>query len=111
MNDPFAARGKTNQLLQSHHKHGFWTPHRVLPFIALCLGLITSLFNAIWAEPFVLYRVCRGMCDDFDVNQDNWAAAFLIVVALLYHVPSGVCYVLIYCFLKIHHARSQKVKR
>jgi uncharacterized membrane protein YjjB (DUF3815 family) len=53
----------------------------------------------------VLVRECRGLCDDY--SGAEWIAAVtMIIPAMLFHVPSGICYTVIYFIVRRH----QKVR-
>ncbi len=75
---------------------------QLLPAVGVFLGVATAIGNLFVIEPFVIYRECRGGCDTMASTQAEpwWPAAYLAVVICVYHVPSGLCYVLIYLIIR-----------
>ncbi len=73
---------------------------RALPLIGLTVGAATGIVNGIWADPIIIFRDCRGLCDAYDPTKTYWSITFMMVFVCVYQIPSCVCYLVMYCFLK-----------
>ncbi|XP_059081983.1 uncharacterized protein LOC131879641 isoform X2 [Tigriopus californicus] len=102
-----ARQGGKNRLI--HSSRASRIAQKILPLVACSLGTTTGILMVTWTKSFVLFRECRGSCDNYNEESDHWAAAFQIAVAFIYHIPSGICYAIIYCFIK-RHQRQNKAK-
>ena len=112
----------------------------VLPSFGVVLGTTIGLGLTFYAEPFLLFRLCRGnkklvsisvsfddsyqinlilgsyeislcntagQCDDPSISINHSKAIMILAVpTLLFHLPSSICYLLIYCLVKKHQVRK-----
>lgn len=89
----------------------------MLPTIGIVLGLITGIGLSLHSTPFLMFRFCRGSCDimvgEEDVIEGNGGdgggspkiVMILLIPSLLFHLPSSLCYLIIYCVVKKHQVR------
>ncbi len=52
----------------------------LLPALAVLLALTSAVLGAIWSEPFLLYRLCRGQCDSFNTERGGGSHKFCVTV-------------------------------
>ena len=49
----------------------------LLPALAVLLALTSAVLGAIWSEPFLLYRLCRGQCDSFNTERGGGVTSYV----------------------------------
>ncbi len=49
----------------------------LLPALAVLLALTSAVLGAIWSEPFLLYRLCRGQCDSFNTERGGRVTSYV----------------------------------
>lgn len=82
-------------------------PQLLLPSLGLFIGAAVGGAMAAFSDPFVLLRECRGNCLGPDEKFEEWKAALTMVVSgCVFHVPSSMCYLFIFCIVK-RHQREQ----
>lgn len=80
---------------------------KFLPWIGIFLGCLVGLFMTIFSDSFVLLRDCRGNCLGSQVEFAEWKSPLVMLVSTcVFHIPSSLCYLLIYCIVK-RHLRQQ----
>ena len=76
---------------------------RLIPLISIFLSLVSAFLASYHSEPFLLYRLCQGSCDQFSADDEWIAVYFSVIPAILLYLPSGVSYAAIFCLVR--HAR------
>lgn len=98
---------RTSEISQKIIQNSDCTPSIVLPSLGVILGLLVGISMTIFSDSFVLLRDCRGDCIDPLIEFDEWKAALVMVASTcIFHVPSSLCYLFIYCIVK-KHQRAQ----
>ena len=80
----------------------------VLPVISIILALLSACLASLHSEPFLLYRLCQGSCDQYDKSEEMMAAYLTLVPAIILYLPAGVSYGVIFCL--VHRARTVQNK-
>ena len=79
---------------------------KTIPASALLLSLLSACLASYFSEPFLLYRLCMGSCDQFNID-DEWVAVYYSVIpALVLYLPAGTAYAAI--FMLVHHASKKQ---
>ena len=47
------------------HKNGNIQSSKLFPSLGLCLGMLIGIGMTLYSDPFLLFRACRGRCDDY----------------------------------------------
>ena len=75
----------------------------IIPVISILLSILSACLASYFSEPFLLYRLCRGSCHQFNPD-DEWVAVYFTVIpAIILYLPAGVSYAAIFCLVR--HAR------
>lgn len=100
-----------NCLNHKNHSDCCCKPQWLLPSLGLFIGASVGGAMATFSDPFVLLRECRGNCLAFDEHFEEWKAALTMVVSgCVFHVPSSLCYLLIYCIVKRHQREQVRAR-
>ncbi len=82
-----------------------------LPLCAMAAGAAVGCANLALVEPFVIFRACveSAGCPLSPVEQGRedyrQAGIFLSAVLVMFHLPSALCYLGIYCFVRRKQVR------
>ena len=82
---------------------------KAIPVTAFLLSLLIAISASYFSEPFILYRLCLGSCDQFNTDDDSVAVYFSVVPALILYLPAGFSYAII--FLLVQHASNKQKKQ
>ena len=47
------------------HKNGNIQSSKLFPTLGICLGMLIGIGMTLYSDPFLLFRTCRGKCDDY----------------------------------------------